>query len=53
MKTTIQILYDKGLFDAFSNADKVLKDSLFVTRRRANIKGVNDVIQWFYSETKI
>ena len=25
VKTTIQILYDKSLFDAFPNADKVLK----------------------------
>ena len=33
VKMTIQILYDKGLFDDFPNADKVLKDFLFVTRR--------------------
>ena len=26
VKTTIQILYDKGLFDNFQNADKVLED---------------------------
>ena len=26
VKTTIQILYDKGLFDKFENADKVLED---------------------------
>ena len=31
-KTTIQILYDKGLFDNFQNADKVLEDFLFTTR---------------------
>ena len=42
MKTTFQILYDKGLFDAFPNADKVIKDFLFVTRRRADLKEVND-----------
>ena len=24
MKTTIQILYDKGLFDNYANADKIL-----------------------------
>ena len=30
---TIQILYDKGLFDDFQNADKVLEDFLFTTRR--------------------
>ena len=34
VKTTIQILYDKGLFDKFQNADKVLEDFLFTTRRR-------------------
>ena len=26
VKTTIQILYDKGLFDDYANADKVLED---------------------------
>ena len=34
VKTTIQILYDKGLFEKFQNADKVLEDFLFTTRRR-------------------
>ena len=34
VKTTIQILYDEGLFDNFQNADKVLEDFLFTTRRR-------------------
>ena len=29
VKTTIQILYDKGLFDNFQNAEEVLKDFLF------------------------
>ena len=33
VKTTIQILYDKGLFDIFQNADKVLEYFLFTTRR--------------------
>ena len=32
VKTTIQILYDKGLFDNFQNADKVLEDFFFTTR---------------------
>ena len=36
VKTTIQILYDKGLFDNYANADKVLEDFLFVTRRRGD-----------------
>ena len=46
VKTTIQILYDKGLFDSFQNADKVLEDFLFVTRRRGDLsKQINDNIQ--------
>ena len=49
VKTTIQILYDKGLFDNYANADKVLEDFLFTTRRRPNLEEVKDtVIQWFY-----
>ena len=36
-KTTIQILYDKGLFDNFQNAEEVLKDFLFTTRRREDL----------------
>ena len=31
VKTTIQILYDKGLFDNYANADKVLEDFLFTS----------------------
>ena len=38
VETTIQILYDKGLFDGFPNVDEVLKDFLFVTRRRPDRK---------------
>ena len=46
VKTTIQILYDKGLFDNFQNADKVLEDFLFTTRRRGDLsKEVNDNVQ--------
>ena len=37
VKTTIQILYDKDLFDNFQNADKVLEDYLFTTRRRGDL----------------
>ena len=42
VKTTIQILYDKGLFDKFQNADKVLEDFLFTTRRRGDLEKVNE-----------
>ena len=42
VKTTIQILYDKGLFDNFQKAEEVLKDFLFTTRRRLDLEKVND-----------
>ena len=44
VKTTIQILYHKGLFDNYSNVDEVLKNVLF-TRRRPDSEKVNAVIQ--------
>ena len=37
VETTIQILYNKGLFDNYANADKVLEDFLFTTRRRGDL----------------
>ena len=43
VKTTIQILYDKGLFDNYANADKVLEEFLFTSRRREDLsEQVND-----------
>ena len=41
VKTTIQILYDKGLFDQYTNSDKVLEDFLFTTRRRGDLSEEN------------
>ena len=41
VKTTIQILYDKGLFDNYAKADKVLEDFLFTTRRRGDLSEEN------------
>ena len=41
VKTTIHILYDKGLFDNYANADKVLEDFLFTTRRRGDLSEEN------------
>ena len=41
VKTTIQILYDKGLFDNYANADKVLEDFLYTTRRRGDLSEEN------------
>ena len=38
VKTTIQILYDRGLFDSFQNAEEVLKDFLFTTRRSPDLE---------------
>ena len=46
VRTTIQILYAKGLFDNYANADKVLEDFLFTTRRRGGLsEQVNDDVQ--------
>ena len=38
VKTTIQILFDENLFDNSSNADEVLKDFLFATRRKGDLQ---------------
>ena len=35
LKTTIQIIYDKGLFDNFAKADEVLKDFFIYNKARA------------------
>ena len=46
IKTTLQILYDEGLLENYANADKVLEDFLFTTRRRVDLsEQVNDVVQ--------
>ena len=42
VKTTIQKLYDKCLFDSYGNANEVLKDFLFNTRCRPDLEKVND-----------
>ena len=43
VKTSIQILHDKGVFDNYGNADKVLEDFLFTSRRRGGLsEQVND-----------
>ena len=41
VKTMIQILYDKGLFDNYANADKILEDFSFTTRRRPDLSEEN------------
>ena len=41
VKTTIQTLYDKGLFDNYANADKVVEYFLFTTRRRGDLSEDN------------
>ena len=38
VKTTIQILYDKGLFDKFQNADKVLEHFFYNKEKRWSIR---------------
>ena len=49
VKTTVQKLHDKGLFDSYDNADGVLKDYLLTKvneRRRPDLDPLNDnVIQ--------
>ena len=45
VKTTIQRFYDKGLFDNYSDADKVLQDFSFTTRRRGDLEEVNKNVQ--------
>ena len=52
VKTTIQILYDKGLFEIFQKADKLLEDFLFTTRRREHLsEQVNDAFNDFKKNT--
>ena len=41
IRTTIQRLFDKGLFDNYTNADKVLEEFLFTTRRRGDLSEKN------------
>ena len=45
VKTTIQIFYDKGLFDNYANSDEVLEDFLFTTKRRVDLEKINADIQ--------
>ena len=46
VETTIQVFYDKGLFDNFQNADKVLEGFLFTTRPREELsEQVNDIVE--------
>ena len=44
VKTTIQVLYGRIVFDNFQNVDDVLKDFLFTTSR-PKVEEVNDDIQ--------
>ena len=45
VKTTIQILYDKGIFDNCDFTDEVLRDYLFVETCKPDLEEANDVIQ--------
>ena len=45
LETTIQVFYDKGLLDNYADAKEVLKDFLFVTRRRGDLEEANDEAQ--------
>ena len=44
VKTSIEILYDGGLFKNYENRDEVLKISCFVERRITDLEEVNDDI---------
>ena len=46
-KTTIQVLYDRSLFDIYANVDKLFDDFLYTTRHRVDLEEVNDVAQGF------
>ena len=51
VKTTIQILHDKRLFDNFQIFDNVLQEFSFTTRRTPDLsEQVNDVIQRVYQK---
>ena len=59
MKTTSELLYDKGLFDKCYDSDQILKHYLFIgkvsNRRRPDLEKLNDdnnVIQGFCSQIK-
>ena len=45
VKTIMQTLHDKKLFDNYDSADPVLKDFLFVETCRPDLEELNDVIQ--------
>ena len=45
VKTTVQILYIKGFFGKYANAEKVLEDFLYPRRRRGDLGKVNDFVQ--------
>ena len=45
VKATIQIFYDKGVFDKFDNTDEVLKDFLLTERRGPDLNSLDDVVQ--------
>ena len=55
VKTTIQIIYDKVLFDKYDNVDEVIEDYLLIDEVNEkpilDLEEVNDdnVFQWFYS----
>ena len=44
LKRLSEIFKKKRLLDNFPNADKAFKDFLFVTRRRLDIKEMNDTV---------
>ena len=41
MKSTIEILYEKGLFEIYDNADELLKVYLPIERPKSNSRKLN------------
>ena len=52
VKTTIQTLYDNGLFDIYANRDEVLKSFFVCYKAWSRFRGSKWCVLWFYSETE-
>ena len=52
VKTTIRLLYEKGLLDVCDNADEPLKIFLSVERGRLDLEKVSDRIHGFCSQIR-
>ena len=53
VQTTNQIIYDEELFDGFPNAVKVLKEFVFVPRRRPDLEELMMLFNEFVHISKV